>query len=1683
MTAIYFRISLMLLLFGTAEGYLFAQTHEEEPGHGIGHSIPTQTHIRFVQNKGQFPDQVRYAADLVQGKLFLEDNTLTYNFADLNDFHDRYFHGDQGKDKPITVNFHAFKAKFVGAQPKPIIQPGQKQSEYHNYYLGNDPNHWASEVPLFGALHWKSLYPGIDMAFFGQEKALKYEFYVAPGADPNQIQIAYEGLAGIKTENGNLHLMTSLNTIIEQKPYVYQEINGLRKEVPAKFKVVGTTVSFEFPQGYNPAYRLIIDPTLVFSTYTGSTADNFGYTATFDNLGNLYAGGIAFGVGYPVTTGAIQTTFGGGGAGGAWSFSGGIDMSISKINADGTAMIWSTYIGGSDNEQPHSLITNNNNELFIYGVCWSNNYPTTPNAFDNSYNGNGDIVITRLNAAGSALIGSTYMGGTGPDGINITTSGVGNSLRQNYGDDARGEVILDDLGNCYIASCTQSPDFPASGSAMQNTFGGGLQDGCVFKLNAALSVLNWATYIGGNGDDACYGLKVDTSNNVYTTGGTTSTNFPTTPGAFQTTYGGGTDGFISRISSNGSALIQSTYIGTVDYDQSYFIELSDDQKVYVYGQSLGAWPVTPGKYSNPGGRQFVAKYETNLATNMWSTVFGNGPLVNISPTAFLVDVCGYVYMSGWGGSVNGGFLGGNTNGMPLTPDAFQATTDGSDVYLIVLTQEAVGLEYGTYLGGSTSAEHVDGGTSRFNKNLEVYHAVCGGCGGNSDFPTQGRGGPPVSSTNNSANCNLAAFKFQFTPQSITANFSSLNLDSCAPFPVVFTNSSQGGMSWYWDFGDGSPIDTNFNTSHIFLNPGTYPVKFVLIDTNACNERDSLILPVTVFANPIVSVSGGSDICNGGSTTLNAFGGSQYNWSPSLGLSNPNIQFPIASPNDTTTYQVIITDTNGCVDTGFVTVNVSFFDADAGPPVSFCDGTGGAQLMAGAVNSPWTPYYYTWWCDSTNTYCGLDSVFDNDPIANPTVTTTYYLQVTDGSGCTSSVDSVVVTVLPIPIVDAGPDQYICPDSAPGAFLTPTISGAPGPFTPYDWSPGVGLNDSTILTPYARPDTTTIYTLVVISSNGCSSDRTTVDTLSSVTVHVKPQPISQAGPDRDLCLGDSLELQGFGFGAGPAYQFEWSPYTGLSDTAIANPMASPPATTEYILTVWSNGCPGSDTVRVNVHTLPTASAGPQTDICLGDSTELQGFASGDSTATYTYNWTPSATLNDPTLPNPLAFPDTSTTYYLIATSQYGCHSFPDSVRIGVRPTPVAEAGPQQVLCFGDSVQLQGGYYYTTTDSANPSQIYYAWTPGSGLLSDSTVTHPWVNPTQSLFYYLEVRHNACHTLDSVLVTVSPDLGATASADTTVICQGDSVQLHAAGGLGGALVTWLPNAGISNPNGQNPMAAPDTTVVYQMVLSEGGCQDTLQVPIQVIPTPEAAYLSSSPNGCAPLTVVFLDNSQDVVFRTWNFGDGQISNQQNPSHTYSQPGDYVVSLTGVNTGGCKDAVQDLTVHVADPGQADFVSDPSFPSELYLPSGLVHFTDRSRGAVQWAWEFGDGGKDLKPNPSHNYQSAGEYYATLTITTEEGCVSTVTKGPYRVVVPELEIPNVFSPNADGINDVFRPQYSGSQPFAIAIYDRWGGLLFESTNKLEYWNGLNQKGEKVADGVYYYQITVGNKDYAGWVTLLR
>lgn len=705
----------------------------------------------FTENKGQWPDRVVFRALFAQHSVFVERDGFT-----VLTWSDAIFHHHDGTDEVALSQprAHAYRVRFIGAS-RAVASGHDALSDVENYFIGRNSRSWGTNARRFGSIGLDRLYPGVDLRASAQGH-FKYELVVQPGVRTDDIVLQYEGHEALRLEHGSLHISTSVGTMIEEAPVAYQEREGARVPVRCAFVLDGDRLQYAFPDGYDATRPLVIDPSLVFASYSGSSAGNFAFCATYDTGGHLYAGSTALGVGYPTSLGSYQPSFNGGYA----------DMALSKFIPDGSALVWSTYIGGMGNEYPVSMAVNSNDELYLLATIGSVDFPVTPNAFDTVFHGGPavpmigigsnyfpdgcDMAVLRLSASGNVLLGSTLFGGTGTDG-----AGTATILKHNYNDQARGELILDTNGLPVIASMTTSTDLPTTADAPQ-PINGGAQDGCLMRFSPALDQLLLATYIGGTADDAAYGLCANSDGEVIVVGGTDSGDLPMSGTPFNATYSGAADGFVMRYSPSGDQLLTSTFLGTGAYDQAFLVDVDALDAVVVLGQSVGAYTVTPGSYNVPNSANFLQKLTPDLSSAEWSTVFGNGTgTTDISPVAFNIDYSGRMLIARFGAAIPGGVLG-TTNGLPITADAFQVTTDGNDFYIAALSADATALVYASYLGGATSYEHNEGGTSRFNENGDLFLAVCSGCGGDSDFPvTMGS----WSTTNNGSPCNLVAVKF------------------------------------------------------------------------------------------------------------------------------------------------------------------------------------------------------------------------------------------------------------------------------------------------------------------------------------------------------------------------------------------------------------------------------------------------------------------------------------------------------------------------------------------------------------------------------------------------------------------------------------------------------------------------------------------------------------------------------------------------------------------------------------------------------------------------------------------------------------------------------------------------------------------------------------------------------------
>ncbi len=805
----------------------------------------------FIENGGRFPGFVKYSYQFDNGMTYYTNYGYTILLRDAAalDSMWHHFHKYKTLKHDFVIPQHRLDVRLPKMNLTDILPEFSSITRF-NFYKENGVR--ATNLRAYHRITYRNCFPKIDWQIQAGNGSVKQNYIVHPGANVRDIYFEYLHHNGIEIKNDKLIIKTSVGNLIEEKPIAFQVSGKDTVWVNCSFSLTDENrqiVRFKLGE-YNKALDLIIDPILVFSTYSGSEGDNFGFTATYDSKSHLYAGGIVDGGSgtnggpFPVTTGAYQTTYSGGQGLAPANLP--CDIGINKYDSAGNSLLYSTYLGGSRDEYPHSLVVDNNDNLLIMGTCYSPDFPMDTSGYDLTFNGQTDIFIVKLSEDGANMLGSTFMGGSDFDGLNTR------SLRYNYADDFRGDIIVDSANNVYVASTTYSTNFPVK-NAFQNSRAS-VQDGCVFSLYPDLDSLRFSTYLGGNKDDAMYSIRIFNDTFLCIGGGTASNAMAFAVNGHTNAYlGGRADGFIAKLDIFGN-LVNSSYFGTGAYDQIYFLDMDASGQIYASGQTEGNINRTAGTYGKDNTSQFIIRYTPNLSTLNLTTTFGNRTFnPELSPSAFLVDKCDNIYFSGWGSPITDGTLHSlTTKDLVISDDAIQKSTDNSDFYLLILGKNARKLMYATYYGGNLTEDHVDGGTSRFDKRGVVYQSVCSSCPdpGNhyNDFPVSANA--PFK-TNLSPRCSNASFKIDFQINfEVKAQFTANPTSGCQPLEVTFTNQSKNATQYFWDFGDGSPIDTNKNPKHTYLLPGKYKVKLTTIDSFSCNLSAFDSTEIEVKESPI-----------------------------------------------------------------------------------------------------------------------------------------------------------------------------------------------------------------------------------------------------------------------------------------------------------------------------------------------------------------------------------------------------------------------------------------------------------------------------------------------------------------------------------------------------------------------------------------------------------------------------------------------------------------------------------------------------------------------------------------------------------------------------------------------------------------------------------------------------------------
>jgi len=791
-----------------------------------------QLPLSFEANRGQTDQRVKFLSHGSGYSLFLngDEAVLALKKPGGSTARDQQLKPAVPSAGPPAV----VRMKLVGANAAAKVTGLTELPGKSNYFIGNDPKKWRTNVPNYAKVKYTSVYPGVDLVYYGNQRQLEYDFVVQPGADPRQIALqlvapaSSRDAAKAKTaalridKNGNSVVATEGGEVIFHKPVVYQPATDNGQWTKDKHFVSGNYVlkndrlTFEVAS-YDKTKPLVIDPTLAYSTYLGGSGDDFGSGIAIDPSGNAYVTGGTVSADFPNTGGAFQTTYGGN-----------MDAFVAKLNATGSALLYSTYLGGSGEDFAVGMAIDSAGNAYVTGFTWAfngpPNFPTTAGAFQTTSSGI-SAFVSKLSGSGSALLYSTYLGGSSY----ASASGIS----------------VDASGSAYVTGITQG-GFPTTAGAFQTTYHGG-EDSFVSKLNAAGSALIYSTYLGGSSLDDVFAIAVDGSGNAYVTGVTGSTDFPTTPGAFQTTYGGHGNAFVSKLNASGSALRYSTFLGgrgdpNSGYDAGESIAVDALGNAYITGGTVSSdFPTTPGAFQtiyggtgvlgNPNsGDAFVSNLNVTGSALLYSTYLGgSGSDVG---NGIAVDALGNAYVTGFTRSTD----------FPTTAGALQTTYGGNgDAFVSKLNASGSALLYSTYLGGSKTEENADFGPAYGGIAIDAAgHAYVAGSTESSDFPTTtGAFRTTFGGINDAFVSKFSFSPIALFPSSLNFGIQLLNTTS-SPKTVALTNGGDATLDISSIVASGSFSETNNCGSSLLAGAScNISVTFKPTSTSTCAETGYL----------------------------------------------------------------------------------------------------------------------------------------------------------------------------------------------------------------------------------------------------------------------------------------------------------------------------------------------------------------------------------------------------------------------------------------------------------------------------------------------------------------------------------------------------------------------------------------------------------------------------------------------------------------------------------------------------------------------------------------------------------------------------------------------------------------------------------------------------------------------------
>ena len=777
----------------------------------------------FIENAGQLDNDEVFFYGRDQS-VFFTSSGVYFRFID-----DRSENFDGGMPPPrfgepsdsIPIHYQEkgsiLKYEFVDANE--VVPSGKDRCSWNsNFFLGNDPDRWRCDVPNYNGIIYTQVWEGIDIVYALVGGSVKYDLIISPGADPSQASFDIIGCSGLSVDpSGDLVISTDMGDIVDRGLIAFYQ-DDENDIIPVDFKIEeNSRVGFDIG-AFDVNRAVVIDP-LLYSTFIGGSNYEIANAIAVDTSGNSYISGYTYSSGFPTTPGAYNTTY-----------NSNADVFITKLNASGTGLIYSTFIGGSSTDIENGLAIDPSGNAYVTGRTYSSDYPTTSGSYDTTQNGHYDIFVTKLNSNGSALLYSTFIGGSLGD----------------YGRD----IAVDTSGNAYVTGFTYSTNFPTTTGAYDTSHNGNA-DAFVLKLNSAGTALSYSTYIGGSGYDESYGIALDTSSNAYITGDTSSSNFPTTTGAYDTSHNGVGDAFIAKLNSAGSSLTYSTYIGGTDNELGFDIAVDDSNNAYVTGWTKSTdFPTTVGAYNtshNGGFDAFITKLNATGTGLVYSTYLG----ASGDDQAYAIDIDpdGNAYVTGWTKST----------AFPTTSGAYDSSHNGwNDVFVTKMDSSGSSLMISTFIGGTRD----DYGYGITVDDDDIYVT---GYTESSGYPTTT--GAFDTTHNGGADVFVTKLGFDSTPPVFGIDGTKRSGTTGDPFMFSISVNDNNGISSvhveYW-FGAGDRTNASMEGTGPYTHLITVPSNstddlnyiFHAVDTSG-NHNKTAVRNVTIIDNdrPVFGVDG------------------------------------------------------------------------------------------------------------------------------------------------------------------------------------------------------------------------------------------------------------------------------------------------------------------------------------------------------------------------------------------------------------------------------------------------------------------------------------------------------------------------------------------------------------------------------------------------------------------------------------------------------------------------------------------------------------------------------------------------------------------------------------------------------------------------------------------------------------